>query len=84
MKINFSKLFILFVCLIQIELSFEMFVNKTTIYNQIFELVTELNLNGMKIDYIDKNSFEDIKKLKRLYLNNNSISLVDASMFKGV
>jgi Leucine-rich repeat (LRR) protein len=79
-----SKLFLLLIFLIQTELSFQMFVNKTVIYNKIFQSVTELNLNGMKIDYIDKKSFEDISKLKKLYLNNNLISFVDASMFEGM
>ena len=79
-----SKLFLLLICLIQTELSFQMFVNKTVIYNKIFQSVTELNLNGMKIDFIDKKSFEDISKLKKLYLNNNLISFVDASMFEGM
>lgn len=58
----------------------QMFLNKTV----LLQTLSELNLNGLKIDYIDANTFEDLNSIRKLYLNWNLLSHVDATLFKGL
>ena len=56
----------------------QMFLNKTS----LFQAITEINLNGFKIDYIDSNTFDDLSNIKKLYLQNNLISHIDSNLFQ--
>ncbi len=56
------------------------FLNKTT----LFQTISEIDLSGRKIDFIDSNTFEDLTNLKKLNLNSNLISFIDANLFKNL
>ena len=72
------KYFIILFSLCILNCGSAMFLNKTTLY----QTITEVNLNGKKIDFIDSNTFEDLTGLKKLYLNGNLLSFIEANLFK--
>lgn len=52
------------------------FVN-SLVYN--FGLFRDLSYN--KLQYIEKNNLENLKKLRRLHLNNNRLSFIEEGSF---